>query len=186
MSPPEAVVPSKRAYRGRPLAIETVVATRLRIVLLLALFAIATRMQIYGNPIADTDEGFYLLVGERMLHGVLPYVGIWDRKPFGLFLLYAGMRSLGGDGVIAYQLTGTLFAFLTALSVSRIAAACRVSSGSRWPAGWFSTTWPRTSSSTSRKRPLRGTTVATVTCGRQMSASSSSAAGSGIWLIGAS
>lgn len=91
------------------------------IALLLAILAIASRAQIFGDSLADSDEGFYLLVGQRMLHGALPYVDIWDRKPIGLFLLYAGMRALGGDGVLAYQLVGTVFAFLTALLVARIA-----------------------------------------------------------------
>ena len=88
---------------------------------LLVLLAIATRLQILGDPLADSDEGYYLLVGEHLLHGAVPYVDIWDRKPVGLFLLYAGMRWLGGDGVIAYQLAGTLAAFLTALLVMRLA-----------------------------------------------------------------
>jgi hypothetical protein len=92
-------------------------------VIALVLFALAfvTRAQFFGNPLLDSDEGFYLLVGDRIVHGALPYVDIWDRKPIGLFLLYAGMRLLGGDGVLAYQLVGTLFAFCTALLVARLA-----------------------------------------------------------------
>jgi hypothetical protein len=85
--------------------------------LILATVALATRVQFFGNPIASTDEAFYLLVGDRMLHGALPYVTIWDRKPVGLFVLYAAMRSLGGDGVLAYQLVGTAVAVATALLI---------------------------------------------------------------------
>jgi hypothetical protein len=95
--------------------------TRLWTAVVLALLAIVTRLQLFGDPLADSDEGFYLFVGERMLHGALPYVDIWDRKPVGLFLLYAGMRGLGGDGVLAYQIVGTLVAFLTAVLVTRLA-----------------------------------------------------------------
>ncbi|MDE7547985.1 hypothetical protein PY793_08290 [Acetobacter fabarum] len=84
-------------------------------------FAIVSRIQIFGNPLLDSDEGFYLLVGERMLHGALPYVDIWDRKPIGLFLLYAGIGCLGGGGVWAYQLVGTVFVFLTGLVIAKIA-----------------------------------------------------------------
>ena len=50
------------------------------------------------------DEQFYLLVGDRMLHGALPYVDIFDRKPIGLFLIYAGVRLLGGEGFVQYKL----------------------------------------------------------------------------------
>jgi len=68
------------------------------------LIAIALRWSYFGHPAADYDEQIYQLIGEKMLQGALPYVDIWDRKPVGLFLLYAGMRALGGDGVLAYQL----------------------------------------------------------------------------------
>ncbi|WP_292923223.1 hypothetical protein [Novosphingobium sp. SCN 63-17] len=57
-----------------------------------------------GYPIIHADEQFYLLVGDRMLHGAVPFVDIWDRKPIGLFLLYGAIRLLGGDGILQYQL----------------------------------------------------------------------------------
>lgn len=58
--------------------------------------AIALRASTFCDPFVNADEQFYLVVGDRMLHGLLPYVDIWDRKPIGLFLLYAGIRLLGG------------------------------------------------------------------------------------------
>ena len=57
-----------------------------------------------------------------MLHGLLPYVDVWDRKPVGLVLVYAAIRLLGGEGIWQYQLAATLFAGATAFVVSRIAA----------------------------------------------------------------
>lgn len=69
-----------------------------------------------------SDEQFYLLTGDRLLHGALPFVDIWDRKPIGLFILFAAIRLLGGVGVVEYQLVATGFAIATALLVSRIAA----------------------------------------------------------------
>ncbi|GAA3722946.1 hypothetical protein GCM10022268_33910 [Sphingomonas cynarae] len=56
-----------------------------------------------------------------MLHGAVPYIDLWDRKPIGLFLLYAGVGMLPGDGIIAYQLIATLFAAATAITVAMIA-----------------------------------------------------------------
>jgi 4-amino-4-deoxy-L-arabinose transferase-like glycosyltransferase len=88
-------------------------------VILVAAFAI--RCCQFGNPLIQVDENFYLLVGDRMLHGALPYVDIWDRKPVGLFVLFAGIRLLGGDGVLQYQIVATLFAAGTALLIARIA-----------------------------------------------------------------
>src|SRR5690606_29623243 len=51
--------------------------------------------------------------------------------------------------------------------VSRRAASTSDSSGSRWPAGWLSTSRPWTRSSTHSRRPSSTTTVATVTSGCQ-------------------
>lgn len=89
-------------------------------VIVLAAFAI--RCALFGDPLIHVDENFYLLVGDRMLQGALPYVDIWDRKPVGLFLLFAGIRLLGGDGIVQYQVVATLFAVGTGLLIARIAA----------------------------------------------------------------
>lgn len=67
-----------------------------------------------GDIVAHADEQYYLLVGDRILHwGATPYVDIWDRKPVGLFLLYAGIRLLGGDGIVQYQIVALVAVALT-------------------------------------------------------------------------
>lgn len=71
-------------------------------------FALLIRLGDFGNPIAGLDEQFYLLVGDRMWAGAWPYLDIWDRKPAGLFVLYALIAALPGNGVVAYQLAATL------------------------------------------------------------------------------
>lgn len=91
----------------------------LRPALLLALVAIAARWQTWGNPAIGFDEQYYLLVGDRLFHGALPYVDVWDRKPVGLFLIFAAIRVLGGDGVLQYQLVAALTAWATALAIHR-------------------------------------------------------------------
>jgi hypothetical protein len=84
-------------------------------------FALLVRGQTFNNPVLGFDEQFYLLVGDRMLHGAVPYVDIFDRKPIGLFLLYAAIRELGGDGFIQYKLVACGFVVLTALLIYRAA-----------------------------------------------------------------
>ena len=81
------------------------------------LFTVLLRVWDFGNPVIHVDEQFYLLVGDRMLHGAVPYLDIWDRKPIGLFLLYAFFRLLPGDGILAYQFAACASAALTALIV---------------------------------------------------------------------
>jgi hypothetical protein len=82
--------------------------------LLLAVVMLALRLPDLGNPLIDLDEQMYLLVGDRMWSGAIPYVDIWDRKPIGLFLLYALARVPGGDPYLGYQLLAAAFALVTA------------------------------------------------------------------------
>ena len=85
------------------------------------LLALLIRSPQFGNPVIQVDEQFYLLVGDRMWHGALPFVDVWDRKPWGLFALYAAIRLLGGEGIIQYQVVATLFAAATAWMIWRLA-----------------------------------------------------------------
>lgn len=122
----EWILPSKAPAtsgwgRGFLAGAQLWVANPATLALLLFAVAIAARVAQFGNPVVQVDDQFYLLVGDRMLHGALPFVDIWDRKPIGLFLLYAGIRLLGGDGVIQYQIVATLFVALTAFVIARIA-----------------------------------------------------------------
>lgn len=89
--------------------------------LLLVAATFLIRARYFGNPFIGVDEQFYLLVGDRMLHGAVPYVDIWDRKPAGLFLLFAAIRTLGGDGILQYQLVAAGFAAATAVTIAIIA-----------------------------------------------------------------
>jgi hypothetical protein len=101
----------------------TIGIPRLPLATAAALLLIATALRIwdFGNPVIHVDEQYYLLVGDRMLRGALPYIDIWDRKPIGLFLVYALIRMLPGDGIVAYQIVATVFAAATAWIVERTA-----------------------------------------------------------------
>ena len=79
------------------------------------------RIATFGDPALHTDEEFYFLVGQRLLDGSIPYVDIWDRKPPGLFLIYAAIAAISRD-VLAYQIAAWLSASLTAFTISRIVA----------------------------------------------------------------
>jgi hypothetical protein len=119
---PSLVGSATRFARAPGLAIVAVPA-------FLLFVALATRAQTFGNPVLGYDEQFYLLVGDRMVHGAVPYVDIFDRKPIGLFLIYAGVRLLGGEGTLQYQLVATLFAWSTALLVWRFARRSATETG---------------------------------------------------------
>jgi hypothetical protein len=91
---------------------------------LLAIIAVILRASDFGNPVIHVDEQYYLLVGNRMLHGAVPYIDIWDRKPIGLFLIFAGIQLLPIDPIWAYQLAATAAAAATAWVVWRAAQRC--------------------------------------------------------------
>lgn len=102
-----------------------------RLPLLLLAMAVLVRMQTFGNPVIQFDEQFYRLIGERMLQGAVPFVDIWDRKPIGLFLLYALAAAIGGENALAYQLLALSFVFGTAWLVYLMAQ--RLTKGWRGP-----------------------------------------------------
>ncbi len=96
------------AIESRPL-----IATDRALLALLALAVLILRLPYIGYPEIHVDEQYYLIVGDRILNGDIPYVDIWDRKPVGLFLLYAIIRMLGGDGYTQYQIVAALFVVIT-------------------------------------------------------------------------
>ena len=99
------------------------------IVLLLAV--ITVRAPWIGNANADVDEQLYSLIGNAMLDGKLPFVDLWDRKPFGLFALFALAHAVGGPAAASYQVLAGLFTLagavmmyvLSRVLVDRVAAS---------------------------------------------------------------
>ena len=54
--------------------------------------AFATRVSLFGNPVIQVDEQFYLLSGDRLIRGALSFVDLCDRKPLDSFPLYPHRR----------------------------------------------------------------------------------------------
>lgn len=100
---------------------------------ILLLVALVLRCDTFGDPNLHGDEVFYHTVGVAMHHGALPYVDLWDRKPFGLFALYYLIAAIS-TAPLAYQLVATLFAAATAATIGAIAARLRPDDG-RSPGG---------------------------------------------------
>lgn len=112
------MIEQTRRLAGRPLFGS---GSRLAVLAVILAAAFVMRWPFLGHPMIHVDEQFYLLAGQRMLEGWIPYVDLWDRKPVGLFLIYGAIRLLGGDGVVQYQLVATLFAGVTSYVVYLIA-----------------------------------------------------------------
>ncbi len=93
--------------------------------------ALVARLPWFGFPIADYDEQLYSLIGQAMTQGALPFVDVWDRKPVGLFALFAAAHAVGGPEPEAYQALALMFtvaggwltAVLASPLVDRVTAA---------------------------------------------------------------
>lgn len=111
------------AQRDIPVTVRRPIGARLRAgsLALYLLVAFALRLLMFGKPAFQSDEQFYLLVGQRMAQGALPYIDIWDRKPWGLFAIYRAVYALPFDPVLTYQLLGLACSVLTALFIERLA-----------------------------------------------------------------
>ncbi len=87
---------------------------------LLLLLALILRCDTFGDPSLHGDEAFYWTVGVAMHDGAIPYVDVWDRKPFGLFAVYYLIAAIS-SAPIAYQIAATLAAAGTAWAICAMA-----------------------------------------------------------------
>lgn len=88
--------------------------------LVLLAAALALRASTFGHPNLHVDEAFYHTVGIAMHDGVIPYVDVWDRKPWGLFFIYYLIAFIS-PAPLTYQLVATAFAAATAWIIGRFA-----------------------------------------------------------------
>lgn len=108
-----AIKPAVTAVRDPPIV-------SVSICLVFVVAALLLRAASFGDPVANIDDQFYLLVGDRMHHGLLPYVDIWDRKPPGIFAIYWLIAAVSTEPAF-YQFVAALFAAATAAMVAAIA-----------------------------------------------------------------
>lgn len=98
---------------------------------LLLLAALIWRCDTFGDPSLHGDEAFYHAVGVAMHQGALPYVDVWDRKPFGLFAIYWLIAAIS-HAPVAYQLAATIAVATAGWAVARLAQQW-----SSWQGGLF-------------------------------------------------
>src|SRR5579871_2289928 len=85
---------------------------------LIIAFVFILRAPFFGSPSIFIDEQFYLVVADRWVHaGALPFVDIWDRKPIGIFAIFAAAVLLFKDPIIGYQMMACLFVCVTCLII---------------------------------------------------------------------
>ncbi|MBT8178707.1 MAG: glycosyltransferase, partial [Eudoraea sp.] len=91
--------------------------TVLAVLFLLALFI---RFPFFFRDYIDRDESTFILVGQALADGYLPYTFLWDLKPPLVFFIIGGLISIFGKSFIAIRLFGTIAVCLTAFFTYKI------------------------------------------------------------------
>ena len=81
---------------------------------LLFVLTFAVRFSWFYTPTIDWDESTFILFGQHILNGGLPYVDYFDVKPPLLFYFFAGAIKLFGATIPAVRVAGALCVFVTA------------------------------------------------------------------------
>ncbi len=102
--------------------------------LLFLVLALATRLPILHRSVLDWDESLYFLMAQAWRGGHLPYTTIWDNKPLGIYVIFAGFQALI-PGVAAMRVATSLCVALLAATVFRITAILTRERAAGWVAG---------------------------------------------------
>jgi len=81
---------------------------------LLFVLTFAVRFSFFYTPTIDWDESTFILFGQHILNGGLPYVDFFDVKPPLLFYFYAGAIKVFGATIPAVRVAGALCVFVAA------------------------------------------------------------------------
>src|SRR5688500_15556547 len=100
----------------------------LLLILSLALLLLL-RLASYDEPI-EWDIGTYTVIAREMLAGERLYDDIWaDVKPPAVYLTFAAMQAITGDGFLPVYLLSVLAAIVTLLGVHRAASVAGPAAG---------------------------------------------------------
>ena len=87
---------------------------------LLFLLSFFVRFPFFFRDYIDRDESTFILVGQALADGYLPYTYLWDLKPPLIFFIMAGLISLFGKSFIAIRLFGVIAVVVTAFFTYKI------------------------------------------------------------------
>lgn len=75
--------------------------------------SVLVRFPYYFVDVINWDESTFILMGQSLLDGHLPYTELWDIKPPLAFAAYAFVLMLLGKNILAIRIAGTICVFLT-------------------------------------------------------------------------
>lgn len=87
----------------------------------LLLISILVRFPYYFIDVINWDESTFILMGQSLLDGHLPYTELWDLKPPLAFVAFACFIMVLGKSILAIRIAGTICVFLTSWFVYVVA-----------------------------------------------------------------
>ena len=83
----------------------------------IAVITVLIRLPFFFEAVINWDESTFILMGESLLDGHLPYTQLWDLKPPLLFVAYALFILTLGKSIVSIRLAGTLCVMIVAILV---------------------------------------------------------------------
>ena len=85
-------------------------STRIKLLIVLASITVLVRLPFFFHDVIDPDESTFILMGQDIIDGHLPYDRLWDLKPPILFYFVAATIAVFGKSIPAVRFGGLLCA----------------------------------------------------------------------------
>ena len=105
------------------------------VLILLCVLITAERAHTFNEPL-DRDITTYAVIGSELLKGRSLYSDLWDHKPPGIHLAFAGMEAVAGESHAAVFLLGVITAIATMFGIYR-AGVVLMGQRALWPAAFW-------------------------------------------------
>lgn len=102
---------------------------RYRVEIFLFLAALFIRFPFFFRDYIDKDESTFILMGQSIADGHLPYAHLWDLKPPLLFYFFAFIEKIFPHSFFAIRFFGTIVIFLSAILLMRIVKELKLKNG---------------------------------------------------------
>jgi len=87
------------------------------------------RFPFFFRDYIDKDESTFILMGQSIADGHLPYVHLWDLKPPLLFYFFAFIEKIFPHSFVAIRFCGVIIVFLSAVFLMKIARQAGLKNG---------------------------------------------------------
>ena len=74
----------------------------------LLFLSVLIRLPFFFRDVIDWDESTFILMGQSILDGHLPYTELWDNKPPLAFVSYALIIALFGKSIVSVRIAGAI------------------------------------------------------------------------------